>query len=104
MPLHTPLVTTAPVIRSTHCICSLSFICTSLRFFPRVAQGKQILRDGIGRASEVEEEVPASDVEAARVWLQNPDAMLTASPLLTDLNKCVYTVCLRGAKAGVRTW
>jgi hypothetical protein len=48
-------------------------------------QGKQILSDGIGRASEVEEDV--SDVGTARTWLQQPGAMLQASPLLTGLNE-----------------
>lgn len=48
-------------------------------------QGKQILQDGIGRASEVEEDVP--DAAAARAWLSQPDAMLAASPLLQGLNE-----------------
>jgi hypothetical protein len=48
-------------------------------------QGKQILSDGIGRASEVEEDV--SDVTTARGWLEQPGAMLQASPLLKGLNE-----------------
>lgn len=48
-------------------------------------QGKQILQDGIGRASEVEEDV--GDAAAARAWLSAPDAMLAASPLLQSLNR-----------------
>lgn len=48
-------------------------------------QGKQILQNGIGRASEVEEDV--KDVQAARTWLTTPDLLLQASPLLQQLNE-----------------
>lgn len=37
-------------------------------------QGKQVLADGIGRASEVEEVLP--DAAAARAYLQQPSALL----------------------------
>ena len=37
-------------------------------------QGKQVLQDGIGRASEVEEVLP--DACAARAYVQQPSALL----------------------------
>ncbi len=44
-------------------------------------QGKQILQDGIGTASEVEEEVPAGP---ARVYLDDSSALLTQGPELVQ--------------------
>ncbi|KAG2441861.1 hypothetical protein HXX76_003469 [Chlamydomonas incerta] len=44
-------------------------------------KGKQILENGIGRASEVEEEVPPA---AAAVYLAQPSAMLTEVPIVKD--------------------
>lgn len=48
-------------------------------------QGKQILQDGIGRASEVEEDAPSA--AQGRAWLSSPQDMLSASPLLKGLNE-----------------
>jgi len=48
-------------------------------------KGKQVLEKGIGRASEVEEDVP--DPAAARQWLQEPRKMLEASPLVQQLKE-----------------
>ncbi|KAF5841326.1 CYTH-like domain-containing protein [Dunaliella salina] len=48
-------------------------------------KGKQVLEKGIGRASEVEEEVP--DAAAARQWLQEPSKMLEAVPLVHQLKE-----------------
>lgn len=62
-------------------------------------KGKQILQNGIGRASEVEEDV--KDVQAARTWLTTPDLLLQASPLLQQLNEKIgmkHLVCLGGFK------
>jgi len=50
-------------------------------------KGKQLLVGGIGRATEVEEDVPKGGEAAARGWLSHPNELLTASPLLQDLNK-----------------
>lgn len=47
-------------------------------------KGKQVLQDGIGRASEVEEVLP--DAATARNYLTSPSAMLNDSPLLVQLN------------------
>ncbi|KAL6752361.1 CYTH-like domain-containing protein [Haematococcus lacustris] len=61
-------------------------------------KGKQVLAEGIGRATEVEEQV--ADVQAARQWLTQPDAMLTASPLLQSMKDKLglrsSLVCLGG--------
>jgi hypothetical protein len=57
------------------------FICAA----ETAAQGKQVLEKGIGRASEVEEDV--SDPAAARGWLQHPSRMLEASPLCLQLQQ-----------------
>ena len=51
---------------------------------PSCAQGKQILVDGIGRASEVEE---GADPAAARRWLTEPDLMFKAVPLVKKLKE-----------------
>ena len=51
---------------------------------PSCAQGKQILVDGIGRASEVEE---GADPAAARRWLTEPDLMFEAVPLVKKLKE-----------------
>lgn len=51
-----------------------------------VVQGEQILKDGIGTASEVEEVV--QDVTTARSWLSDPSAMLQyPSHIIQDLAK-----------------
>lgn len=42
-------------------------------------QGKSVLENGIGRATEVEED---ADPVASRAWLDSPDLMLTAAPLV----------------------
>lgn len=63
-------------------------------------KGKQLLVDGIGRASEVEEDVEPGLVKAARAqWLQEPGLMVAASPLLQKLNAewgIERIVCLGG--------
>jgi len=62
-------------------------------------KGKQILQDGIGRASEVEEDAP--DAAAARAWLAQPDLLLQSSPLLKQLNEKIgmsHLVCMGGFK------
>jgi hypothetical protein len=47
--------------------------CAVVHVSVRVSQGKQILQDGIGRATEIEEELVAKD---ARKFLQQPSELL----------------------------
>ena len=47
-------------------------------------KGKQVLLDGIGRATEVEEDV---DPLAARRWLTEPCLMMEAVPLVKGLKE-----------------
>ena len=60
----------------------------TLLLFPcSPVQGKQILQDGIGRASEVEEEV---DPQQARTYLQHPTQLLQhTSELMQNLARWV---------------
>jgi hypothetical protein len=54
-------------------------------------QGKQILQDGIGRATEVEEELEAAN---ARRFLQQPSELLKLpSELMQNLARWVLHAC-----------
>jgi hypothetical protein len=51
----------------------------------RCVQGKQVLKDGIGRATEVEEAV---DPAAARSFLEHPEQLLELdSPLMQNAKR-----------------
>lgn len=66
-----------------------------LRNAGAVWQGKQILQDGIGRATEIEEDLPAVD---ARRFLQQPSELLKLpSELMQNLARwewCALSLCL----------
>ena len=51
---------------------------------PLCCQGEQILKDGIGTAAEVEEDV---EPVAARAYLTDPSGLLAASPLVKTLGE-----------------